>query len=460
LRIKRKKAFTNARVISIDTETTGLDPWAGNKPFAFSFANDRLETEYVEFVVDPFTREPRPNEAGLKLIKKILSCSAIKALHHEKFDRRHIKMSLGLDITGDIHDTMFMAHSCKSDDPRGLKWLAEEYFDIDASDEKSLRKAVSAARRYGRKHGWKLGEKLTSTDDEVAQDYWMPAAVWKYDPEYAKAKKLPRWYCKKYAVLDAVRTIKLFLMYEEWMQSEEFGAEQATETYAHERELWPIVDDMETQGMPINMKVVNAKAKQANKFIKKTRAKFPGVNLNPSKSLKKYLWTKSGLNLKIVKWTKNKKNPQPCFDKYVKEYYSKLSPEVAEIAEYGHVKKLAGTYLHGYKQRAHNIVDDVWVIHPNMKQVGADTARFSITNPALQTIPNRNKESLLYQARAPFGPLSGRVWWSLDYMQIEARIFAEEAEEETMLDLHFTFGCFPFLVKRFIVCFNISIGVR
>jgi len=104
------------------------------------------------------------------------------------------------------------------------------------------------------------------------------------------------------------------------------------------------------------------------------------------------------------------------------------------IAEYGHVKKLAGTYLHGYKQRAVKADDNTWRLHPNMKQVGADTARFSITSPALQTIPNRNKESLLYQARAPFGPPPGRVWWSLDYMQIEARIFAEEAQEKIMLE--------------------------
>jgi len=285
LRIRKKK-FTDARVISIDTETTGICPWLGNEPFAFSFSNDRLETRYVEFAVDPFTRKPKPTKAGLKLIKKILSCPAVKVLHHEKFDRRHIKMSLDIDIAGDIHDTMFMAHSCKSDDPSSLKWLAAEYCKVEASDEKSLRKATSAARRYGRKLGWKLGVKLTSTDDEIAPDYWMPAAVWKNNPMYARAKKLPRWNCKKYAVIDALRTIKLFLMYEQWMASDEFGAEQATETYAHERDLWPIVFDMEHQGMPISMKVVNAKAKIANKFIKKTLAKFPGVNLNPSGSLK------------------------------------------------------------------------------------------------------------------------------------------------------------------------------
>ena len=76
-----------------------------------------------------------------------------------------------------------------------------------------------------------------------------------------------------------------------------------------------------------------------------------------------------------------------------------------------------------------------FVLHPNFQQARAATARLACKMPNFQNVPNiaisRGMEPV--EARRPFGPRKGYVWYHPDYSSMEARIYADEANDKKML---------------------------
>jgi DNA polymerase-1 len=76
--------------------------------------------------------------------------------------------------------------------------------------------------------------------------------------------------------------------------------------------------------------------------------------------------------------------------------------------------------------------DGSWVLHPDLNQYGTLTGRFS---GRFLTIPKRAKQgSIMLDVRRCMIPREGCYWLLGDYSQIEARIYADEFEETTMLE--------------------------
>jgi hypothetical protein len=78
-----------------------------------------------------------------------------------------------------------------------LKPLTKSVFNYPDDDQKDLKESVKKARREGKKLGWKLAP-------DVEADYWMG------DPEL----------CRKYALGDVERTLKLYKFYEPLLTAE------------------------------------------------------------------------------------------------------------------------------------------------------------------------------------------------------------------------------------------------
>lgn len=85
--------------------------------------------------------------------------------------------------------------------------------------------------------------------------------------------------------------------------------------------------------------------------------------------------------------------------------------------------KIANTYFRNFVELQQN-----GLLHCSVRQVGAKTGRMSITEPALQTLPADNSI-----VRKAFIPSFGNKLVSIDYAQVEMRIFAHFAREEEML---------------------------
>ena len=107
------------------------------------------------------------------------------------------------------------------------------------------------------------------------------------------------------------------------------------------------------------------------------------------------------------------------------EVLSSISHPLAQhVLDIRKSEKLARTYFAAFAQLA-----DGTVIHPSVNQVGAQTGRMSVSSPSLQNLPRGRV------VRDAFVPQDGNVMVSLDYEQIEARLFTHFANDTEMAAL-------------------------
>lgn len=110
---------------------------------------------------------------------------------------------------------------------------------------------------------------------------------------------------------------------------------------------------------------------------------------------------------------------------------SELASEhkIAEyILDYRQYVKLNSTYI---KALPKLVNDRTKRIHTTFNQTVASTGRLSSTNPNLQNIPIRT--DLGKQVRRAFIPSSGNMLLAADYSQVELRIMAHIADDETLV---------------------------
>jgi DNA polymerase-1 len=104
-------------------------------------------------------------------------------------------------------------------------------------------------------------------------------------------------------------------------------------------------------------------------------------------------------------------------------------PVVAKVMEYRQLRKLKGTYLDALPALA----GKDGLIHTSFQQAVAATGRLSSSDPNLQNIPIRTDEGR--RIRAAFvARASDRVLLSADYSQIELRVLAHVAGDETLVE--------------------------
>ena len=102
------------------------------------------------------------------------------------------------------------------------------------------------------------------------------------------------------------------------------------------------------------------------------------------------------------------------------------NPIVADVLQYRQYAKFKSTYCDGL---AKEIADD-GRIHTNFQMTVTATGRLSSTEPNLQNIPTRTQ--LGSEFRRMFVPADGCVLVDADYSQIELRLLAHIAGDETM----------------------------
>lgn len=103
-------------------------------------------------------------------------------------------------------------------------------------------------------------------------------------------------------------------------------------------------------------------------------------------------------------------------------------PICRAILEYRTVEKLLSTYIN----KMGKIVNPkTGKIHCSFNQIGADTGRFSSSDPNMQNIPSHNKE-----IRQMFVASSGNVLLSSDYSAQEPRIAAHLSQDQKMIQAY------------------------
>lgn len=397
---------------AVDTETTGLNSWTGDRPFMVTFCDEYGKEAAYYWEVDPFTREPKYDQIEIDELRRFFKKQTRTAvMWNAPFDMTMLE-SAGIPFLQNFEEGMFAMHCVNTLEPSiGLKQCGDKYLGFDKEDQKDLKDAVKKARREAKKKGWKIAKDLEA-------DYWLAMNL-----------------CLKYGLNDAKRTMLLWLTLQEWMTEEEVW-----DSYNKEKKLLPIVLRMQNRGVRIDPKTVKREIKnnavQEIVWFKRLQEMAPQIdNFNSDAQLRKFIFgskKEGGLALKPGKLTAT--GLASVSAKALKDIDH---PFLNALFKYRAASDANQNFFRKYRDLAVKDPDlDYWVLHPSFHQVGPVTGRFACRQPNLQNVPNalttRSREPI--QARTPFGPRPGYAWLAADYKQLEVRIFADRSKEDTLLN--------------------------
>jgi DNA polymerase-1 len=356
-------------VLGFDTETTGLTWWGARDAVRLAQFGDAMTGWAI-----PFERWSGVVEEAFKEYEGPI------AGHNTRFDLRFMHHH-GIEVDQRlVHDTMLAANALWPNQRLGLKWLATKHIDpAAASGESALTDAMTGG-------SWN----------------WRTVPV-----------DLPQYW--SYGALDTVLTARLHELMQPMLK-----AEKLEEVYELECAVSQVLYKMETRGARIDVphchkqyELLTAYAKDARAYVQDTW----GISPTAKDEVIQFL-SAQGYNF-------HKRTPGGSL-KLDEDVLSSIQHPVAEmILNVRRAEKLASTYFSNFV----DLVDDNGMLHCSVRQVGARTGRMSITDPALQTLPRDNKT--VRNAFIPIDP-EHRIA-TIDYDQIEMRIFAHFAGEEEMI---------------------------
>ncbi len=464
---------------SADTEGTGLDPWGEylvdrerepDRPFAFSFCNADGETAYIRWPVCPFTRKVMQDERTYDLLVDLFgNRRTTKVFHNALYDWRMLEKS-NIPVKGVIEDTLIAQHAINPDEwEYGLKYLADRYLNISKADEKDLKDSVKKVRskvQRARQLQLKKGVKLDASNplamymiaEDLEADYWLG------DPEL----------CKKYAVTDAYRTALLRNAQYEQMDTGAEEGDHTWETYREELELMRVIRRMEDKGVRVDEERNDEVIQFYRDFLEKASgkvARYSDEDFNPNSNKQKQVIFFGERNYKPLKYVKDKKRKDytPCqhcegsgcnicqdtgynpqcngdflehigIEKKVDDHGNEtLAPKdkLAYWILHHSAAKAMMSFVASYKKLMVKESKGCYVLHPNYKQAGPITDRFSCNTPNLQNVAaddsGKKKSNVPYRPRECFVPRRGKILYLPDYSQIEVWITALRAGDKDLL---------------------------
>lgn len=488
-KVTQRPEPVTARLLALDTETTGLDVRHGARPYFVTTCDEEGRQRFWEWEVDPLTRAVAVPEADRREIAGI--CSALGPPlvgQNIKFDVAALA-SIGVDFHwGHVQDTLVAGHLLHSGQPHDLTSMALMMTGEDVqSFEDALEDACNAARRLCRSKlpAWRIakeglpempsarsGSKRTKRGAESESpwksDAWLPKAVaremgWREpagdcDHAWAKCLKLPgmecrhcrghRWWVvtRDYANKDSETTLRLWLAQRDEIERRGLGA-----IYRERLKILPIVADMEARGVTVSLAELERllrdhgalSARLGEECVELARAKGYELELpkgaSPNGSLRTFCFDVLDLERR---YGSKSKTPEPSLDKHAMAHYKATLDPATDAGRFVNAlldKRKLDTgiaYMESYRKFAVPVEGHPGFarLHPSVNPTGTVGLRFSMSNPNGQNVSTQEDEEGA-GVRDTFCPLPGREFWDLDYSNLELRIPAHEAGERIMIDL-------------------------
>jgi DNA polymerase-1 len=392
------RELAKARVISFDTETTSTEEMKAGL-VGISLAIKEGQGYYIP--IGHLTGNNLPLKKVIAALEKTFTNPKIgKVAHNAKYDyivlARH-----GLIVSPITFDTM----------------IAE--FVVDPSSRNLGLKNLAQSR---------LDEQMTHIEDLIGKGK-KQISMAEVAIESAAA----------YAAADAETTLRLMHIMEKEVKRVN-GEKLMTEI---EMPLIPVLADMEMTGVLLDLPFFKKMSDQLNmRMTEIERQVYESVgktfNINSTQQLSDILFNRLGLESP----DKGRKTASGHFstNAFVLESLRGQHPVVDMVLEHRELSKLKSTYVDALPAA---VVSQTGRVHTSYSQTGAVTGRISSSNPNLQNIPIRTEEGR--RVRNGFIAGKGNLLLSVDYSQIELRIVAHMAKDESMLaafsadeDIHLT----------------------
>jgi DNA polymerase-1 len=391
--------------VAIDTETTSLDEMRAEL-VGISLCIEPGHAAYVPLAHRPdssgdlFGSEALAEgqmsmEEALEMLKPVLEDEAVlKIGQNVKYDAK-VFARLGIEMAP-IDDTMLLSYAMHAGlHGHGMDTLSELY----------------------------LGHKPVAIKELIGSG-----------KSQIRFDQVPVEKAVRYAAEDADVTLRLWELFKPQLHRK-----RATTIYeTEERPLVPVLARMEMAGIKVDR---DALSRLSSMFAQKMAAleaeihELAGEKFNvasPSQ-LGEILFGKMGLpggkRTKTGHWSTSAQ---------VLEDLATEHPLAAKVLDWRQLAKLKSTYTDALQ--AH-IDPETGRVHTSYAIAGANTGRLASTEPNLQNIPVRTEEGR--RIREAFVAEEGRLLVSLDYSQIELRIFAHMADIDALkhafaegLDIH------------------------
>ncbi len=194
--------------------------------------------------------------------------------------------------------------------------------------------------------------------------------------------------------------------------------------------LLPVLAEMEYVGVAIDVPALNAAAGDMRSRIAALEQKIYELsgtefNIGSPSQVGEVLFDRLKLDAKA----KKTKSGQYSTTEEILQKLVPLHPVVGKILKHRSLRKLLSTYLMALPQAINPATGRV---HTTYNQTVTATGRISSSNPNLQNIPVRDDEGR--EIRRAFIASNGRQFISADYSQIELRLVADFAGEQTMVE--------------------------
>ena len=378
--------LARADIVSLDTETTGLDPLQAQL-VGMSFSIEPGRAAYLPLAHSgPGVAEQLGVARALELLRPWLEDAGARKLGQNlKYDQ-HVFANHGVALRGVTHDTLLESYVLES----------HMRHDMDSL----------AARHLGVK---------TISYDEVTGKGAQRIGFDQVDLERATA----------YAAEDADITLRLHLALSPQLAADE----RLQHVYAGiEMPAREVLFRMERNGVLIDSALLEKQSAELGaKMMALEKKAFleagQPFNLNSPKQIGEIFFEQ--LKLPVVKKTPS---GAPSTDEEVLEKLALDYPLPKTLLEYRGLTKLKSTYTDKLPRMVNARTGRV---HTNYGQATAVTGRLASNDPNLQNIPVRTGEGR--RIREAFIAPPGHVLVSADYSQIELRIMAHLSRDPGLL---------------------------
>jgi len=383
------ETLQQAQVISFDTETTSTDQMQADL-VGISLAIEQGGGYYIPIGHRGEDSQQLALKTVLEALRAPLTDSEIgKMGHNVKYDyvllARH-----GLQVSPLTFDTMI------------AEWLVNP-----------------ASRNLGlKKLAWvRLDQEMTEIKELIGSG-----------KDQVTMAEVPVKDAASYAVADAVFVSRL----QPILQQELERVRNVALFHTMEMPLIPVIASMEMWGIGLDEEYLQKMSQRLDRRMQELEASIyqevgEEFNLNSPKQLSEALFSTLGLE------------PPDRTNKTSSGYYS-TAADVLEamrsahqvpdwVLEYREYAKLKSTYVDALQEQ---INPDTGRVHTSYNQTGSVTGRIASSDPNLQNIPIRTE--LGRQVRNAFVAAPGWKLIAVDYSQIELRVVAHMAQDQTMLE--------------------------